>query len=243
LVFFVLYSDSKRFGLAFAYGSSSVDTNDLPQSSDIDSFSLTAYGSRPIVDSKTNLSYQLGLGIQKVDSDRYIDSISKSASASYNTTLYYAQVVVNRNIKIRNNLSFTPMLKLRYRLFHSPSYSENGAGGLNLNVDSYNTTEFVAGIGGTMRYNIDQATNIKAFENVNYDFCNDAQTITSSFQGANDIVFQTTGMKESPYTYGGGLSINRKLLNNSSFSLGGTIDRKSSGYTNYSLFAKYSIKF
>jgi outer membrane autotransporter protein len=237
------YSNAKRFGLAFSYGSSSVDTNDIDQTSDINSFSLTAYGSRPIVDSKTNFSYQIGMGIQRVSSDRYISAISKTASASYNSKLYYAQAVVNRSFKIRDGISFTPMIKLRYRLFRNPSYSESGAGGMDLNAQSYSSTEMLLGTGGTFVYTMNQATNVVAFANINYDFSNDAQTVSSSFQGASDIVFETTGIKESPYSFSTGLSVNRKLLNNSSFSFGASLDKKSSGFTNCGVFAKYNMKF
>ncbi len=237
------YNDTNRFGLAFAYGSSDVDTNDIPQSSDINSFSFMAYGSLPIIDANTNISYQVGLGVQKVDSNRYIDSISKTASANYNSSLYYVQAKINRNIYLKNGIKFVPMVKVLYRFFHNPSYSESGAGGMDLNVDSYNISKFIAGTGGMIAYAVNQSTNVSIFANVDYDFNNNAETVSSSFQGASDVVFQTTGIKESSCTFKVGLNLNRRLMNNSSFNIGYSIDRKSSGFTNQSIYAKYNVKF
>jgi hypothetical protein len=237
------YTDSKRFGLALAYSKSDVDTNDLPQSSDIDGYTFIMYGVSPVVKYQAQLSYQVGIGVQKVNTDRYISAADQKAYGSYNAKLFYLQAVINKNMQIKDQLTFIPKIKFAYKYYNTPSYSETGAGGLNLNIAGYTTKEMLLGTGGLFSYKLNLSTDFEAYANIDYNFQNDRQTVSASFQGASDVVFNTDGIKNSAVTYNGGISINKNFKNNISLSIGVNIDRKTSGFTSRSIFAKYNIKF
>jgi uncharacterized protein with beta-barrel porin domain len=236
------YEEGARAGVAFAYSKSDVDTNDLPQSSDIDGYTFIGYGSNAI-DSETTFSYQAGFGVQKIDASRYISATSQTAKAEYDSKTYYIQAVVNRNMEIKEGFTFIPKVKMAYKYYHTPSYSETGAGGLSLNVNGYNTEEMILGTGGILSYAFDLSTDFEAYANIDYNFKNDRETVSASFQGAPDVVFETGGIENSASTFNGGFSLNKRMQNNVSLSLGVNVDKKTSGFTARSFFAKYNMKF
>ncbi|MDQ7067454.1 MAG: autotransporter outer membrane beta-barrel domain-containing protein, partial [Sulfurimonas sp.] len=193
----------KRIGVAFSYATSDVDTNDITQTSDIESYSLIIYGSQPIIDSKANISYQS----RSWSSSLLIQADLAQAmttAADYNSKLYFIQAVIDRNINIKDNMSFTPMIKASYRYFDVPSYSESGAGGMNLDVQSYNTSEQNSWCRGAFMYTLNSSINFIVSGNIDYDFKNDAPIVSSGLVGGGGIIFETEGIENSPYIYRGG---------------------------------------
>ncbi|GAB6074191.1 autotransporter domain-containing protein [Nautilia lithotrophica] len=237
------YGDAKRAGIAFSYGHSEVNTNGLSQSSKIDNYTFIAYGTNPMNVNEAVISYQFGIGMQKINSKRFISTTNQTATASYNPKLFYAQAIINKNVELKEKFVFVPRLKLSYKYYHSPSYSETGAGGMGLNVQGFNTQELVIGTGGLFKYALSLSTDISAYGNIEYNTINDRETVSASFQGANDVVFETGGIKNSPLTFNGGMMLNKKMHNHTSFSFGININKKTTGFTSKSVFAKYNIKF
>ena len=110
------YKAGSRAGLALFYTKADVDTNDIDQTSDLDVFTLIAYGSNPILDDKTNLFYQIGYAYQTTDTSRVVSGV-KTATSDYNAQSLYLQLKATRDVKINDSFIIKPALVTSYTYF------------------------------------------------------------------------------------------------------------------------------
>ena len=110
------YKAGSRVGLALFYTKADVDTNDIDQTSDLDVFTLIAYGSNPILDDKTNLFYQIGYAYQTTDTSRVVSGV-KTATSDYNAQSLYLQLKATRDVKINDSFIIKPALVTSYTYF------------------------------------------------------------------------------------------------------------------------------
>jgi outer membrane autotransporter protein len=200
-----------QLGLSLFYTRAQADTNNLDQESDMDMVSLMAYGSRDLTpDKDITLYWQAGAGIQDTESSRYISSLDSNAKAQYTATNLFAQTRAVRAFQLRENLRLTGGAVVSYAWIHTPSYSESGAGGMNLSVDSNNTQALVPGLEGGLSWGLPKDVNITARVALGYDIINDDASVTAIFQGAG-TAFTTQGVDNSPVVFGAGVGISKKL--------------------------------
>ena len=235
------YKSGYRAGLALFYTNADVDTNHVDQSSDIDVFNLVAYGSNPIIDDKTNLFYQIGFGLQKTNSSRVISGVG-TAKADYTSKNLFLELKVSRNIEINKSFLVKPAFITSYAYYKNPSYSENGAGGINLDVEKFSAKSFVLGLESEFIYNLDQNSQLLANVVLSYDFYNDAQSINSSFQGGG-TVFSTQGIKNDALIYKVGVGFMRKLQDNLFIDFKYDFDGRGSEFKNHVISSKINYKF
>lgn len=235
------YKNGIRAGLAFFYTKADVDTNNVAQSSDLDVFSLVAYGSNPIIDDKTNLFYQLSYGLQKTETTRVVSGVG-IGSADYTAKNFFAQLKAMREIQINESLKIRPALVSAYTHFLSPSYSESGLGGLNLDVDKFSSSSFVLGIESDFIYSLDETSKLSASVGLSYDFNNDAQSLTSSFQGGG-TVFSTAGIENSAFIYKAGLGYIKKLQDNLFIDMQYDFEGRGNDVQNHVISSKINYKF
>jgi outer membrane autotransporter protein len=237
------YGQGSRLGVAFFYADSDVDTNDISQGSDIDSFSLLFYGSTPVLDETTELSYQLGGGWQSTESSRYISASDVTAEGEYTANNLFAQVRGARELQLSDRLRSLAGLELSYSYYSSPSYSESGAGGLNLDVDSFDSDSLVLKATGDFNYALSTTLELLANVGVGYDLIDDDVSVSSSFQGASGLTFTTEGIDNGPFIYEAGAGVSKKLNEELAFDLKYELDGRGSDYTNHTLYAKVNYKF
>ena len=235
------YKEGRRAGFAFFYSNTSLDINDVIQTDDMNVFNLVAYGSNPVADDKTMLFYQAGAGVQKNNAKRYVTANSKTAKADYTSQSYYIQAKVTRDYGINDKLMITPAIKGALRYFKAPSYTESGAGVLNnMSVDSVSTTQVLLGLAANMKYKINDKTNFISNVTLDYDFNNDAQSVSGYYQG---IPFNTSGIKNSALSYGLGLGISRELKKNLVLNLKYSLNGRGNDFINHSIQAKFRWRF
>ncbi|WP_321531056.1 autotransporter domain-containing protein [uncultured Desulfuromonas sp.] len=236
------YAPDNRLGLAFFYTRFNGDTNNIPQKSDMDIFNLLLYGSRPITDATTNFFYQIGGGFQSTDTRRSIQAIGKTAKADFTSKTIFAQTKATKTYELAPWLKFVPGTSLTYIYFYNPSYKEKGAGGMNLDVKSFDTNSLVAALEGDLSWSLSESFEIIASSSVGYDLFNEDTTVDSSFAGGG-AVFRTPGLDNSRVVYGAGIGLAKKMTDLLSFDAKYDFHGRGSDYQSHLFSAKLNWKF
>ena len=237
------YEENQTFGLGFFYTNANVEVNNVQQSSDLDVFSLVAYGSNSIIDNKTKFMYQLGYSLQKNDSSRFVSLTSDTATSDYTSKTASIDLKVLRDYRVNEDLLLQPMVSSTYRHFSNPSYSESGAGALNLDVEKFTTTELLVGLGTMAHFKIDDNSKIIGNVNVDYDLHDRTTTVTSSYQGASGVTFDTDGIDNGRWSYDVGIAYENQVTDLSNINFSYNYQGKGSDYSNNVISAKYTYKF
>ncbi|MCT7635860.1 autotransporter domain-containing protein [Aliarcobacter butzleri] len=237
------YKSDKTFGLGFFYTNADIDVNNMNQSTDVDAFTAVIYGTTPIIDDKTNLLYQVGYTLQKNDSYRGMALINQRAEADYTSKVANIDLKLQRDFEINSDLLFQPYVNTTYRHITNPSYTENGAGGLNLKVDRFTTSELILGLGTDVSYNLDKYSKLTANAGVGYDLQDKEQVISSSYSGAPGLSFKTNGIDNGRYNYDLGIGYSRDLNKSNNISLNYNYQGEGSSFRNNVISAKYIYNF
>ncbi len=237
------YKQNRRFGFSFFFSNSNLDVNNLSQTNKINSFELAAYGNQSILDYKSMLFYQIGVGLQKHKTKRYIDIANQTAVGNFNSKSFYAKTKIQRIYKLSDKIDIIPALKGSYGYFNIPSYVESGAGGYDLSISGSSFSQTIVGSQISLKYKMDNNTKFISNMAVNYDFNNNTQSVDSSFQSAPGIIFNTQGIKNSALTYGFSLGISKQIKQNFSFNLRYMLDVKGSDFVHHLISTRFLWKF
>jgi outer membrane autotransporter protein len=228
------------FGLFFT--DANVDMNNVSQETDIKAYSMMAYGSLPIIDNKTNFLYQVGYSLQKTDSVRDVFT-GDSASADYTSKMASIDTRLVRDYQINKDLMLQPLVFATYRNFKSPSYSETGAGALNLDVEKSSSNEMLVGLGTIATYKLNSTDKLIGSLNVGYDLKDDNNSISSSYQGASGVSFETQGIDNGRWSYDAGIGYEKSIDNKNSVSVNYNLQGEGTDYINNVVSANYVLKF
>jgi uncharacterized protein with beta-barrel porin domain len=99
-----------------------------------------------------------------------------------------------------------PSLRLDYGQVRADAYSESGAGGLNLNVDSQLYRELTVTTGLKGAFQVARQAFVTADAGVGYNALNDRLQISAAFLGGGGS-FVTSGLGLSPWVYSAGLGL------------------------------------
>lgn len=201
-----MISDTNRIGAAFAYSRSNVDGNSsvAVQNADIDSYQGIFYGSHA-VDARTEVNFQLDAGFHNNEGRRHVGtSVAKS---DYDSVSAHAGVGLVRTMKVNDKTTFMPSVRADYSWIEADSYSENGAGALNLNVGKASADELILAVDGKLLHSLSDQTKVTANIGLGYDVINDQTSITAAFAGAPTASFVTKGIDASPWLVRGGLGL------------------------------------
>lgn len=234
--------NDKQIGAAFFYTNANVDVNNVSQSSNLDVFTALVYGNVPVIDDKTKLLYQASYSWQQNSSSRDIAFMGTTASADYTTTIAAADLKLVRDYRITNSFMVQPLIQTTYRYFDSPSYNETGAGALNLHVNSFNSNQLLAGGGLIAHYKLDDDSKIIGNISALYDVNNKKQTVTSSYEGAVGVEFETDGIDNGRWQYETGIAYERNITKGSNVNFGYNYQEQGS-FDNHTLSAKYVYTF
>lgn len=189
-----------RLGMAFAYASSNIDnrSNIAKQSASVDVYQLVGYGSYSI-DERTELNLQVDVGRNNNDGKRTIAFTNTVAKADYHSTSAHIGVGLGRSFALAPQTRIIPSVRLDYTWMRDGSYSEKGAGLLNLDVKGRSTEALVLGIDGKLTHQLSERALITANLGVGYDTINERSSITAAFAGAPGAAFVTYGIDPSPW--------------------------------------------
>lgn len=201
-------NSSNRLGVAFAYANSDVDSNSsvAPNSADIDSYQFILYGSHAF-DERTEANFQADLGFHNTDGRREIIFMSQVAKSDYDSWSGHIGADIGRTYPLGEKTEVLPSIGFDYAGIHSDSYTEKGAGALNLKVNSNNTEEFILSVDAKVSHSVTDRTKLEANLGGGYDLINDNSSITSAFAGSPSSTFATEGIDPSLWIGRAGLGI------------------------------------
>ncbi|SIT04917.1 autotransporter outer membrane beta-barrel domain-containing protein [Neptunomonas antarctica] len=205
-------SDASRFGIAFAYANSNVDSNSsvAPQSADVNSYQLVAYGSHSLNES-TDINFQADIGRHDNEGLRQIALMNTTAKSDYTSWSAHVGAGLSRTYTLTEQTTLTPAVRADYTRIRAQSYTETGAGALNLAVNSNDSEELILGLNGKLVHAFSDQSSFTAKLGVGYDVMDQDTSITSAFAGAPSASFVTAGLESSPWLVRGGVGFVNKV--------------------------------
>jgi uncharacterized protein with beta-barrel porin domain len=145
--------DNIMRGIALRFGSDDVDVGDLGSALNMRTFGLTFYETKPKGEERFT-DHLLGLSF--INSDLINNSGSTSTNGKRSGEQIYGSFSL-RDTLSKNNLNFTPKIKIDYGVTHFAEYTETGAAGLNLKFKDQYIGNFITSVGA----NIDKKFDLK----------------------------------------------------------------------------------
>ena len=145
--------DNIMRGIALRFGSDDVDVGDLGSALNMTTFGLTFYETKPKGEERFT-DHLLGLNF--INSDLINNSGSTSTNGERSGEQIYGSYSL-RDTFSKNNLNFTPKIKIDYGVTHFAEYIETGAEGLNLKFKDQYIGNFITSVGA----NVDKKFDLK----------------------------------------------------------------------------------
>ncbi len=239
--------DDWVLGLALGYANSEVDSDNANNTqTDIDTYQVSLYGQYD-VDDRTFVNAQVGYAYNDNETKRYnVGGVSGlTASGDYSSDVYYARAEIGRDYAQDAGLTLTPTLMANYVHYDAEDYTETGAGGANLTIDSDSMNIFELGIG------LDAAWKTQTRDGgyiepvlhagVRHDLIGDEVEATSTFSGGG-ASFKTTGFDPAQTTFDVGAGVTYYAASNWEFVADYDYEAKSD-YDSHSALLKAQYKF
>ena len=236
-------NENWKLGLAFTYASTNVDSKDKFNSLDVNSYQGTIYSSYTI-DPRTEANFQLGFGYNQNDSSRTINfgGLNRIALGDFNSYSLNAGAGIARRYEIVGNTSFLPSIRMDYNRITNQSYTETGAGALNLNVESQTSDQLIPSVQFKLDHNFTDDIVVSANTGIGYDLLDSTNTATSSYVGGGST-FVTNGLRASPWTVRSGLGITYKAGDTYDITVRYDRDDRGTDFDNQSVTAKLRFSF
>lgn len=238
--------EDTQIGLAFSYAVTSVDSDSVNNTKTlVDSYGLTAYGQHKI----GNGFFINGLAsymLNQNDTARHNigGSTGPTGYGDFNSHAFSTRVEAGRKYNI-GGVSVTPALLAGWNHVYSESYSETGAGGLGLDVDSISSDKLDVGAKiRVARSWKDDEGNIATPAiklGYSYDVIGDQVDTTASFVGGGSA-FSTQGVDPARGNFNGGLGFKYETTGNLDFEASYDLNTKED-YTAHSASIKATAHF
>ena len=234
-------SSSWNMGFALAFINSDVVSN-LEQGAHnitLDSYQAKIYSSK-MLDDVTALNLQAGVGVSNYDSNRRLFNNSV-ANADYDSWNVQLSAELERSYQASKDTVVTPYIHANYGYVDVESYSEAGAGALNLNVSDDSSDSLILGTG--MKVNRSVSSNLLLTANVGvaYDVLTARSNLTSSFSGGG-ASYTTEGIEPDEFVYNAGFGAKYSLKNGTEFTVAYNVDGRQD-YTDQSVSVNFRLPF
>lgn len=198
-------------GSAFSYGRTDVSQQDYRNgdSSDIDTYQLTAYASRDF--GVWYLDGMLGYAQQQYQTKRNT-SVAGIAKGDFDGEQLLAKVEAGYPIDLDQQLTLTPLAGLEWNRLELDSYQEKDAGPLALHVKGEHSERIASNLGARLEMAIDLEHGATLYPSTHarwvHQFNNDGIDTTAAFIGGGSS-FVTPGQQlaEDSYIVGVGLTL------------------------------------
>ena len=167
---------------------------------------------------------------------------SRRASATYNSVSTHVGIGLERSFMLSDASSLTPGIRADHTLIRDASYSETGAGVLNLDVASRSADQFVLSTEAKLKQLINDNLSLGLSAGVGYDAINKPASIVSAYGGAPSAMFVTYGLKQSPWLGHAGASLTHVTRNGVEIIVRYELDARAS-FTNQTASAKAQWTF
>lgn len=212
-----------QIGIAYAYANTRLDGNThlsgTGTHSEIDSHVIALYGSRPLNDMV--LGFQVDAGWNDNDSSRNLDfgGLNRSARASYDSWSLHVGNNLSKAIALDQANTFIPAIRADYTRLRSDSYTERGAGALNLDVEASTVEVLTFGVDGRIVHALTPNAQLEAIVGVSYDVINDDDNLVATYSGAPGQSFVAAGIDHGPWLARAGLGYTHSLENGTDISI------------------------
>ena len=209
-----IVGDSLRMGIGSGYGQTFVRSKDSSGRANIDSISWTIYGAYEndkypfYFDAAFTFLYNLYKASRAVTVGALTQ---RTASADYDGEQYSGYFEGGYNVFYKK-FCITPLVSFNYMHLDTGSYTETGAGALNLSVGSQGYDMALSGFGARVAYPFEQKWGTLSPElhfKWLYDWIGDTQATTAAF-GGGGTAFGTSGFRPARAGYDFGTKISFK---------------------------------
>ncbi|MFN9322468.1 MAG: autotransporter domain-containing protein [Holosporales bacterium] len=205
--------DSGTVGIAFNYGKAKIDSKNAADArNNVDSYGVIVYGTHPVTET-VFFDGQLGYNFNQIDSTRNnVGGTGLTAKANYGANQYSARGLVGKDYQVGSGFMVTPTVSLTYTRLAVQGFTETGASGANLKVNSseYNILDLGLGVRAERVFTTASGMQIRpsAHAGYRYDMIGDKIQTTSTFTGGGPA-FTTTGgeAQKSKFNIGGGIGV------------------------------------
>jgi outer membrane autotransporter protein len=206
--------DNTIVGVAFTYGHTHVNSNNVNTTdANVNTYQAALYGSHYLdIDHATFLTGMASYGYDRNDQTRHNVGLVNGldAQGDYNSWQGAARAELGHDFGFRG-ITLTPTATADYLHYHGNSYSESGAGGADLNVDSAdeNILNFGVGAQATMLFKNANGSYFKPdiHTSYKYDVLHDDRVDVNSTFAAGGPSFNTEGFNPSNSTYDAGTTL------------------------------------
>jgi outer membrane autotransporter protein len=203
--------DTTILGVGLTYANSTIESNNTNKDTDAASYNLMVYGSKEL-GSNNYVDGFVSAGMNNYETSRFIPTTGATAQGDFDGTTYMARVSGGHRIDAGNGIEIVPNAGVTYGFSQSDSYTETGAGTLNLNVDNDDITVLQPKIGVDVAFNGGDADGIKFRPQVRigymYDALDSTQETTSNFSGvATSFKTESAEKDKGTFLIGTGVDI------------------------------------
>jgi outer membrane autotransporter protein len=206
-----------RLGFALSYMNSDVDGRGSASGNkvDIDAYQAIFYGSRSLQNHPDiEVNWQADIGINKNQGRRHISFMNRTAKADYDSYTAHIGIGAGKRFELNDTTTIIPSLRADYAYIKDESYTETGAGSLNLDIDSNHVDELIVMAQGHLSHQLNDSTSLTANAGLGYDFINDTASLTASYTGGG-VAFTTKGFDPNPWLARAGVGVNYQLSDSS----------------------------
>ena len=231
-----LVNGKVRLGAAFSYGATSVDTRGLNNSTAMDSYQGSLYGSLDTPNWYLDGSVSYGWNSNRSRRHIAFGGLDRTARGDYGSNQIILQGVWGKDYVLDNNVIVNPYLGLEYVNLSTDNYTESGAGSLDLVVKPSATNSLSSNVGVSVRKSFKTANDTvivpEAHIGWRYEFLDNSMYSISNFTGGG-TAFTTNGLQPpaSGLNLGGTVSV--YSANKSEFQLKYDFETRK-GYTAHS---------
>ncbi len=234
-------------GLAGSYATTEVESENANRATtDIDSYQVTAYGEYDI-DSRSYVNGQVGYVFSDNESQRSdVGGVAGlNANGEFDSHQVIARLETGRSYPMQYGATLTPRAKVNYVHYTADEYTETGAGGANLNVDTESLNLLELGVGADLSWSLAYKNGALVTPNlhvgVRHDVIGDEIQSTNTF-AAGGSSFQSQGADPAQTTFELGAGVSMMTSNNIEIVADYDYEVKSD-YDSHSALLKATYKF
>ena len=242
-------NNQTRVGFGGGYARSTIEENNANGRTEIDSFQVMGY----LHHAPGPWFVQAGIsaGVDRYDGSRQIifPGVNRTATSDYTGQQYAALVSAGQHFYFNNQVTVTPIVSLQASRVRVGSYTESGAGDVNLRVDSQSYNYLQSGLGVKVERVIqsgDSTYSPEVHVKWSHDFKSTTTDQDASFTGGG-ARFNTRGVEQDRdlYNVGVGLTFLSCNCEKNSWTLKGLYDYKwnKSDYSSHQLSVIAGYKF
>ncbi|MCB9984002.1 MAG: autotransporter domain-containing protein [Rhodospirillales bacterium] len=239
-----MVSDDVRVGVSAAYSNTNVDGDGAGNSEvDIDSYQVGVYGDYTTANYYVEGAVAYAYNDSETSRTLNFGGLDRIAKGDYAADQYMVSVGAGMPINLQGNTFVTPMAGLAYTHVSPDSYTETGAGNLNVAANPEDVDAFVASAGAKLHTQVKHEGGYlvpSAQAGVSYDFAGDEASVTGTYTGGGSA-FTVEGADVAQFAGNVGLGL---AYDSGDWSVGADYDAEiKSDYVGHSATLEARFKF